>query len=65
VVFGVPYLPLSQADLSSRLVKRWLEQIDGAHANCLAWCFPRKTRRLEAEDGYIYPGVALIASAVA
>ena len=61
VVFASAYAPESSIDEIDKLIKKFCETIkSSADYHALAWCFPKETRKLDNENGYYYPGIAML-----
>jgi hypothetical protein len=59
-----PYVSRShQKNLESNLL-RFVDQLQSVKHDALAWSFPEATRSLNAGDGYVMPGIVIIARVV-
>lgn len=61
LVFVVPWFPKSEQENVGKLIQRWLSRATKISGAAIAWTFPRAKRKLKADDGYIHPGVLLLA----
>jgi len=61
ICFAVPYLAPRDEKHIEHQVKVWLQAVQGLDCSSIAWVFPEKAkRRIETENGYFYPGVAVM-----
>ena len=59
--FAVPYLPPRDEKHVEHQLNDWLKAIQNIDRSSIAWIFPQSARRsIVTENGYFYPGVALI-----
>lgn len=59
--FAVPYLPPRDAKYIEHQLNDWLKAILNIDRSSIAWIFPKSARRsITTENGYFYPGIALI-----
>lgn len=61
LVFASPYLPESEMTALPEQLVEWQSRIQSVAASDLAWLFPSAARTMRAEDGFVYPGVVLLA----
>jgi len=64
ICFAVPYLPPSDKPYIETRLGKWINQIQTLDYSSISWFFPSKTRYLENENGYFYPGVAVFVKEV-
>jgi len=63
IVFAVPHITPSGVETrgAKKIILEWQQEILKIKNCALAWVFPLKTWKLEAEDdGYVYPGIAML-----
>lgn len=64
ICFAIPYLPPRDKHIVDQQVLKWLKELISLKYSAIAWAFHEKTRSLTNENGYVYPGVAVLVQEV-
>lgn len=65
IVFVAPYLAAGRRHVYDTRIPELVALLHRADHQARAWAFPEKGRGLDGEDGYFYPGVAVVIERVA
>jgi len=60
MVFVVPWLPQSQGHQLNNILDKWCASVQAIDCDAVVWNFAHSDKTLSTDDGYYYPGVALL-----
>ena len=64
MVFMCPYITKRQSDKIDDKISSMLRELKKSDPDVLGWCFPDNSRRLETDDGFVYPGIIVLINGI-